>query len=34
MKNMVLTAFSDSELDSKSNEGKDYKYEHKYETLI
>ena len=26
--------FYDSELDSKSDEGEDYIYEHKYETLI
>ena len=29
-----LDYFSDSELDSKSDEGEDYRYEHKYETLI
>ena len=29
-----LDFFSDSEVDSKSDEGEDYKYEHKYETLI
>ena len=29
-----LDCFSDSELDSKSDVGKDYRYEHKYETLI
>ena len=26
--------FSYSELDSESDEGKNYRYEHKYETLI
>ena len=26
--------FSDSELDSESDEGKNYRCEHKYETLI
>ena len=29
-----LDCFSDSELDSKSDEGEDYRYIHKYETLI
>ena len=29
-----LDSLSDSELDSKSDEGEDYRYEHKYETLI
>ena len=29
-----LDCFSDSELDSKSDEGEQYKYEHGYETLI
>ena len=29
-----LDCFSDSELDSKSNEGEQYQYEHGYETLI
>ena len=29
-----LDCFSDSELDSESDEGEDYRYEHKYETLI
>ena len=29
-----LDFFSDSELDSKSYKGKDYRYEHNYETLI
>ena len=29
-----LDYFSDSELDSDSDEGKNYRYEHKYETLI
>ena len=29
-----LNCFSDSELDSESDEGKNYQYEHKYETLI
>ena len=29
-----LDYFSDSDLDSKSYEGENYKYEHKYETLI
>ena len=29
-----LDFFSDSELDSESDEGKNYRYEHKYETLI
>ena len=29
-----LDCFSDSELDSKSDEGKEYHYEHGYETLI
>ena len=29
-----LDCFSDSELDSESDEGKQYKYEHGYETLI
>ena len=29
-----LDCFSDSELDSESDEGEIYKYEHKYETLI
>ena len=29
-----LDCFSDSELDSESNEGEQYKYEHGYETLI
>ena len=26
--------FSDSELDSESDEGENYQYEHKYKTLI
>ena len=29
-----LDCFSDSELDSESDEGEQYKYEHRYETLI
>ena len=29
-----LDCFSDSELDSESDEGEQYKYEHGYETLI
>ena len=29
-----LDCFSDSELDFESDEGENYKYEHKYETLI
>ena len=29
-----LGYFSDSELDSESDEGEEYRYEHKYETLI
>ena len=29
-----LYCFSDSELDSESDEGEDYRYGHKYETLI
>ena len=29
-----LDYFSDSELDSESDEGENYRYEHKYETLI
>ena len=29
-----LDCFSDSELDSESEEGEDYRYEHKYEMLI
>ena len=29
-----LDCFSESELDSESNEGQQYKYEHDYETLI
>ena len=29
-----LDCFSDSELDSESDEGEEYKYEHGYETLI
>ena len=29
-----LHYFSDSELDSESDEGENYRYEHKYETLI
>ena len=29
-----LDCFPDSELDSESDEGEIYKYEHKYETLI
>ena len=29
-----LDCFSDSELDSESDEGKQYHYEHGYETLI
>ena len=29
-----LDCFSDSELDSESDEGEQYKYEHKYEMLI
>ena len=29
-----LDCFSDSELDSESDEGKQYQYEHRYETLI
>ena len=29
-----LDCFSDSELDSESDEGENYRYEHKYETLI
>ena len=29
-----LDCFSESELDSESDEGEQYKYEHKYETLI
>ena len=34
MKNITLTVFSDSELDSESDEGEQYCYEHGYETLI
>ena len=29
-----LNYFSDSELDSKSDKGEEYRYEHKYNTLI
>ena len=29
-----LDYFSNSELDSELDEGKNYRYEHKYETLI
>ena len=29
-----LDCFSDSEVDSRSDEGEKYRYEHKYETLI
>ena len=29
-----LDYFSDSELDSESDEGENYRYEHKYKTLI
>ena len=29
-----LDCFSDSELDSESDEGEEYQYEHGYETLI
>ena len=29
-----LDCFSDSELDSASDEGENYQYEHKYEMLI
>ena len=29
-----LNCFTDSELDSESDEGENYQYEHKYETLI
>ena len=29
-----LDYFSDSELDSESDKGENYRYEHKYETLI
>ena len=29
-----LDCFSDSELDSESDEGQQYQYEHEYETLI
>ena len=29
-----LDCFSDSELDSESDEGEQYKYKHGYETLI
>ena len=29
-----LDCFSHSELDSKSDKGKEYRYEHGYETLI
>ena len=29
-----LDCFSDSELDSESDEGEEYKYEHNYETLL
>ena len=29
-----LDCFSNSELDSKSDEGENYRYEHKYETVI
>ena len=29
-----LDCFSDSELDSESDEGEEYKYKHNYETLI
>ena len=29
-----LDCYSDSELDSESDEGEDYRYEHKYEMLI
>ena len=28
-----LNCFSDSELDSKSDKGEEYRYEHNYETL-
>ena len=31
---MDLTILSDSELDSESDEGKNYRYEHKYDTLL
>ena len=34
MKSMDLTIFLDSELDSELDEGKNYRYEHKSETLI
>ena len=33
-KGMDLTCFPNSELDSESDEGGDYRYKHKYETLI
>ena len=29
-----LDCFSDSELDSESDEGEQYQYEHRYETFI
>ena len=29
-----LDCFSDSELESESDDGEEYRYEHKYETLI
>ena len=32
--NYNLDCFSDSELDSESDEGEEYKYEHNYETLL
>ena len=34
MKSMDLTVFSDSEWNSESDEGENYRYEYKYETLI
>ena len=33
-KNTDLIVFLDSELDSESDEAENYRYEHKYETLI
>ena len=34
MINIILDCFSDSELNSESDEGEQYKYEHGHETLI
>ena len=33
-KKYALDYFSDSELDSESDGGENYRYEHKYETLL